>query len=549
MMRRVRRASAIACGNARQRGAGQHEVGRALRQRRAVADRDRDVGAGQHRRIVEAVADHRHDAALLPAARARRPAWLPASAAPARRRCPALRRSARTASRGIAAATGATSRPCARSAATAARAHRRASLRARRSARPRAGRRRARARRRRAPPAAKPALAEAPAAPVDHAFDAAAGHRVRRRRAATSAASGMGERARRADAGCRAPARPRCAAPASQSMPSNVARVCQRGLAVAERAGLVEHDVGRRAPGVSSASARSASTPSRASAPCAAASAAGTASDSAHGQLITSSASVTSNARAGSCGPPRGEHDGRGAPAGRARSTPRRGRPAAPAAADAPARCSTSRASCDRRVPLPVAVTRRRAGRSRQSVPANTASPARLAHRRGLAGEQRFLEARARRRAARRRRARSRRRRRRRCRRRASVATGTISRVPSPRSRVANAGRARASASTCARGDAARALFEHARGQQQEHEHHRRVVPDVRAAAQGLDHAGEVGEQRRSRDQRVHAEAALAQLARSAGEERPAGVEHHRCRHQEGDPAEEVARRQRHLAR
>ncbi len=64
-----------------------------------------------------------------------------------------------------------------------------------------------------------------------------------------------------------------------------------------------------------------------------------------------------------------------------------------------------------------------------------------------------------------------------------------------------------------------RALLQHARGQQQEHEHHRRVVPDVRAAAHGLDHAGEVGQQRRAGDQRVHAQprAGAARATRRRG--------------------------------
>ena len=62
-------------------------------------------------------------------------------------------------------------------------------------------------------------------------------------------------------------------------------------------------------------------------------------------------------------------------------------------------------------------------------------------------------------------------------------------------------------------GDVARALFQQARGQQQEHEHHRRVVPDVRPAAHGLDHAGDIGEQGGQRHQRVHARRARAQFA------------------------------------
>ena len=72
-------------------------------------------------------------------------------------------------------------------------------------------------------------------------------------------------------------------------------------------------------------------------------------------------------------------------------------------------------------------------------------------------------------------------------------------------------------------GDAARALLEHARHQQQQHEHHRRVVPDVRPAAQRLEQAGEVGEQGRAGDQRVHARARRPRSSRAhAGEERPA---------------------------
>jgi hypothetical protein len=87
--------------------------------------------------------------------------------------------------------------------------------------------------------------------------------------------------------------------------------------------------------------------------------------------------------------------------------------------------------------------------------------------------------------------------------------------------------RAREGVDAC-RGDLARAGLHLSRHQQEEHEHDCGVEPDVRAAAQGFDEAREVGQQHRAADQRVHAEATLAELADHAGEEGPAGVEHHR---------------------
>ena len=96
-------------------------------------------------------------------------------------------------------------------------------------------------------------------------------------------------------------------------------------------------------------------------------------------------------------------------------------------------------------------------------------------------------------------------------------------------------------------GHVAHPLFQHARCQQQEHEHHCRVVPDVGAAAHGFEGACAPGQQDGTRDQRVHAGATVAQFAHGAGEERPTCVEHHRRADQEGDPAQEVAQRQRHL--
>ena len=125
---------------------------------------------------------------------------------------------------------------------------------------------------------------------------------------------------------------------------------------------------------VSSASARSASTPSFASPPCAAASAAGTASDSAQGQLTTSTASATSKARAGSCT----RHHAYTAMATTI-SAPTNHAEMRSAARASGGRCScarsTSRVSCDSRVSAPVRVTFRRAGRSRQTLPANAIVP------------------------------------------------------------------------------------------------------------------------------------------------------------------------------
>ena len=55
-------------------------------------------------------------------------------------------------------------------------------------------------------------------------------------------------------------------------------------------------------------------------------------------------------------------------------------------------------------------------------------------------------------------------------------------------------------------GTAPRELFQRACGEQQEHEHHRGIEPDVCTAADRLDDAGAIGEQHRTGDRRVHAE-------------------------------------------
>ena len=87
-------------------------------------------------------------------------------------------------------------------------------------------------------------------------------------------------------------------AAASASRPSNTSTATQAGRPSLSVPVLSNTTSVARAS-VSSASGRVASTPQRASAPCAAASTAGTDSDRAQGQLITSNASVTSNARSG----------------------------------------------------------------------------------------------------------------------------------------------------------------------------------------------------------------------------------------------------------
>ncbi len=75
-----------------------------------------------------------------------------------------------------------------------------------------------------------------------------------------------------------------------------------REAPLGQRAGLVEHDVGDACEGFDGVE-RVSSTPRRDSAAPAAASAAGMASDSAQGQLTTSTATVTNNARDGSIQP------------------------------------------------------------------------------------------------------------------------------------------------------------------------------------------------------------------------------------------------------
>ncbi len=77
---------------------------------------------------------------------------------------------------------------------------------------------------------------------------------------------------------------------------------------------------------------------------------------------------------------------------------------------------------------------------------------------------------------------------------------------------------------------------------EQEHEHHRCIEIHDRAAANGLDHRREVGQPDRERDQHVHARSAQREFAPGTAEERQARIEHHRCRHQHRDDAEEVAR-------
>ena len=64
-----------------------------------------------------------------------------------------------------------------------------------------------------------------------------------------------------------------------------------------------------------------------------------------------------------------------------------------------------------------------------------------------------------------------------------------------------------------AAGPGARTLLEHSRQQQQKNKHYRSVEPDLSAATQGLEQAGKIGEQGRTCDQGVHAEATQAQLA------------------------------------
>ncbi len=73
------------------------------------------------------------------------------------------------------------------------------------------------------------------------------------------------------------------------------------------------------------------------------------------------------------------------------------------------------------------------------------------------------------------------------------------------------------------RGKTADAVFQSARQQQQEHEHRRGVVPDVGAATNRFHQAGEIGQQGGSRDQRVHAQTTLLQLAPATLQEGPAG--------------------------
>ena len=235
--------------------------------------------------------------------------------------------------------------------------------------------------------------------------------------------------------------------PLVPSMPANVSIVAIRGwrsLSVPVLSNTMRSARAR----TSSASPRSASTPRRASAPCAAASAAGTASDSAQGQLTTSTASATSNARAGSCI----RHHAYTAIAARISTVTNH--PAMRSAVRAiGGRCScarsTSRVSCDSRVSAPVRSTCSRAGRSRQRLPAQAVAPAVLAtgsdspvsrdSSNAVSASSTAPSAGTPSPTATRTMSPT-----------ASAFSGTCSALPSARSRVASAGRARASASTCA---------------------------------------------------------------------------------------------------
>ena len=154
----------------------------------------------------------------------------------------------------------------------------------------------------------------------------------------------------------------------SRSRPSNTSTVASTGRP-SLRVPVLSNTMSVARARLSSASGRSASRPILASAPCAAASAAGTASDSAQGQLITSRARVTSSARAGSCC-----HHQANTAAATGSSTSTKRLPMRSALRASAGRwdwaCSTSRASCEMRVAVPVQVTCSRAGRSRQTVPA-----------------------------------------------------------------------------------------------------------------------------------------------------------------------------------
>ncbi len=67
-------------------------------------------------------------------------------------------------------------------------------------------------------------------------------------------------------------------------------------------------------------------------------------------------------------------------------------------------------------------------------------------------------------------------------------------------------------------------------------------------AAHGFDHADRPRQHGGAGDQHVHAQPAAAQFVPGTDDEGPAGPEHHRGGHHEGDPAEKIASGQGHLA-
>ena len=297
---------------------------------------------------------------------------------------------------------------------------------------------------------------------------------------------------------------------------------------------------------VSRASGRQTRMPSRDRRECAAASAAGTASDRAQGQLITSSASTTSKARAGVVRAPGHERDD-----GDDRQPQHE--PGCDAIGDA--RHARAMFLCalhqsqQRRQPR-----RRAAGRDARCAPSGPRHGSgqhgiarRMRHRLRFAGEQRFIEARGA--SSSRASAGTLARRRPRARRRpAPAAPPARPRAPpSARSRSASTGVARASASTratatrrarCSSMRAASSRNTNITAASNQTCAPPRIVSSVLAPqASSVD----------DDDQHIHARAAFPQLAPGAGQERKAGIEHHRCRDQEGEPAKEVARGHRHL--
>ena len=246
--------------------AHQRDAGGLHRDVGAGRHRDADVGGGQRRRVVDAVADHRHDLARGAQRAARPRPCRPAAPRRAPRRCRAARATASRAAAVVAGQQHGLARPARAAAATACARRRLERVAEGQQAEQRGRRRRPGdepgdraalaprscsaalpARRRRRPVRASGACCRArSAAPSDLRLDAAArqarGPRARSGTATLSARAALAARRAPADARCRAAARRRAAAPRRARSPAAALDGRPARPALGQRAGLVEGD-------------------------------------------------------------------------------------------------------------------------------------------------------------------------------------------------------------------------------------------------------------------------------------------------------------------